>query len=179
VNDPLLSQVRLKPLEEIVAAAKETIHRHRRRFLQKNLRPCPTNCQRAETVGYKVVGCSGCGTRNAEHCIKEGEFRPIFTKDELAKQFADQLRDPEVLLREYRDVTVFFWVLGAFDKQKRTVDEQIVSEVERNDKAKRMAAGQAGVDGVPGDLASPPDGLGRDQDQRGAGPGHRGPAQGS
>lgn len=129
--DPLLSKVSLKALEEIIAAARETIHRHRRRFLQRNLRPCPVNCQGASMVGHKVVGCGNCGSRNPEQCSKESGFVPLFTKEELAQQFADQLRNPEVLLREYRDVTVFLWVLGAFDRQSKVIDETIVSDVEK------------------------------------------------
>jgi hypothetical protein len=92
-------------------------------------------------IGHKVVGCTNCGSPNAENCIKEDKFVPLFTKEELAQQFADQLRDPEVLLREYRDVTVFLWVLGAFDKQKKTLDEQIVQEVEQREKSKAVSAG--------------------------------------
>lgn len=134
--DPLLSKVKLKPLAEIIARARETIHRHRRRFLQRNLRPCPFNCKGASMVGqHKVTGCRNCGSMNPDACAKPNQFVPLFTKEELAQQFADQLRDPEVLLREYRDVTVFFWVLGAFDEQKR-VDEQIVSKVEKRGESK-------------------------------------------
>jgi hypothetical protein len=129
--DPLLSKVSLKALEEIIAAARETIHRHRRRFLQRNLRPCPVNCKGASMVGHKVVGCGNCGSRNPEQCAKDTAFVPLFSKEELAQQFADQLRNPEVLLREYRDVTVFLWVLGAFDKQSKVIDETIVSDVEK------------------------------------------------
>ena len=62
--------------------------------------------------------------------MKQEKFSPVFTKEELFKQFADQLRDPGVLLRDYRDVVVFFWVLGAFDEEKR-VDEEIVPLVEK------------------------------------------------
>jgi len=93
-------------------------------------------------VGHKVVGCTNCGSPNAENCIKEEKFVPLFTKEELAQQFADQLRNPEILLREYRDVTVFLWVLGAFDKQKKVLDETIVERVEQSeDKARKMAVG--------------------------------------
>jgi hypothetical protein len=144
VKDPLLSEVRLKTLEEIIAAARETIHRHRRRFLQRNLRPCPENCKGATMLGHKVVGCGNCGSQSADQCIKDDKFVPLFTKEELAKQFADQLRDPEILLREYRDITVFLWVLGAFDKQKKTLDETIVEKVEQSEnKVRKMAASQA------------------------------------
>jgi hypothetical protein len=145
VKDPLLSLIQLKPLEEIIAAARETIHRHRRRFLQRNTRPCPENCKGASMVGHKVVGCTNCGSPNADACIREDKFVPLFTKEELAQQFADQLRNPEVLLREYRDVTVFLWVLGAFDKQKKQVDETIVEKVEQSeDKIRKMAASGGG-----------------------------------
>src|SRR5271166_6329751 len=137
--DPLLSKIKLKPLEEIIAAARETIHRHRRRFLQRNMRPCPENCKGASMVGHKVVGCTNCGSPNADNCLREDKFVPLFTKEELAQQFADQLRDPEVLLREYRDVTVFLWVLGAFDKQTKTLDENIVEEVEQREKSKAVS----------------------------------------
>jgi hypothetical protein len=147
--DPLLSKIKLKALEEIIAAARETIHRHRRKFLQRNLRPCPENCKGATMVGHKVVGCTNCGSPNTENCIKEEKFVPLFTKEELAQQFADQLRNPEVLLREYRDVTVFLWVLGAFDKQKKEIDETIIEKVEQSEnKIRKMAAGQAGSNDV-------------------------------
>lgn len=136
MKDPLLNLIQLKSLEEIIAAAKETIHRHRRRFLKQNLRPCPTNCKGASMVGHKVVGCTQCGSTNPDVCLKDNKFVPLFTKEELAQQFADQLRNPEVLLREYRDVTVFLWVLGAFDKQKKVLDEHIVSGVEQREKSK-------------------------------------------
>jgi hypothetical protein len=166
VKDPLLSKIKLKSLEDILAAARETIHRHRRRFLQRNLRPCPENCKGASMVGHKVVGCTNCGSPNASNCIKEDKFVPLFTKEELAQQFADQLRNPEVLLREYRDVTVFLWVLGAFDKQKRTLDETIVKKVEQSeDKIRKMAAGGGGH----GDPQPAGDSARSRQDNRSAG----------
>lgn len=98
-------------------------------------------------VGHKVVGCTGCGSTNPDLCIKETKFEPLFTKEELARQFADQLRNPEVLLRDYRDITVFLWVLGAFDKQKKTLDERIVSRMEQHEIKNDDATGNAGADG--------------------------------
>lgn len=148
MKDPLHNLVQLKTLEEIIAAARETIHRHRRRFLQRNLRPCALNCKGASMVGHKVVGCTNCGSPNDDSCLKENKFVPLFTKEELAQQFADQLRNPDVLLREYRDVTVFLWVLGAFDKQKKTLDENIVEKVEQRDKTKSVAASGDGSTAV-------------------------------
>lgn len=154
VKDPLLNLVDLKPLEEIITAARETIHRHRRRFLQKNLRPCPDNCKGATMVGHKVSGCGNCGSLNPDVCLKDNKFDPLFTKEELAQQFADQLRNPEVLLREYRDITVFLWVLGAFDKQTKTLDETIVEKVEQRDKVKAVASGGNGGSSPAGERLS-------------------------
>jgi len=88
-------------------------------------------------LGYKVIGCVNCGSPNGERCIKEDKFVPLFTKEELAKQFADQLRDPEILLREYRDVTVFLWVLGAFNKQEQQVNKEIIAGIEGHKSAKQ------------------------------------------
>lgn len=151
MKDPLLNIVQLKPKEEIIAAARETIHRHRRRFLQRNNRPCPENCKGATMVGHKVSGCGNCGSLNSDVCLKENKFEPLFTKEELAQQFADQLRNPEILLREYRDITVFLWVLGAFDKQTKTLDETIVEKVEQRDKVKAVASGTGGGSSDAGD----------------------------
>jgi hypothetical protein len=130
MNDPLLKKIKLKSPEEIIARARELVHRHRRRFLSRNLRPCPENCTKADMMGRKIVGCSGCDSHDPSKCLRPDKFQPMYTKEELAKQFAEELRDPGVLLRDYRDVVVFFWILGAFDEEKR-VDEEIVSTVEK------------------------------------------------
>lgn len=102
-------------------------------------------------LGREIVGCTNCGSLSADKCLKESKFVPVYTKEELAQQFADQLRNPEILLREYRDITVFLWVLGAFDKQKKTLDETIVEKVEQSeDKVRKMAANSGGSSGVYG-----------------------------
>jgi len=107
-------------------------------------------------VGHKVVGCTNCGSPNADNCAKEDRFVPLFTKEVLAQQFADQLRNPEVLLREYRDITVFLWVLGAFDKQKKILDETIVEKVEQREKTRSSAAGVGGIGADGSDLLPEP-----------------------
>lgn len=129
MNDPLLKKVKLKSLEEIIARARDIVARHRRRFLTRNLRPCPYNCSMAETMGRKITGCFGCESHDPNKCLRSEKFKPAYTKEELATQFAEELRDPGVLLRDYRDVVVFLWVLGAFDEEKQ-VDEEIVANVE-------------------------------------------------
>jgi len=130
VSDPLLKKIKLKSPEEIIERARDIISRHRRRFLQRNSRPCPVNCKMAEMMGRKIIGCTGCGSHDPNQCLKADQFSPLYTKEELFKQFAAQLRDPGVLLREYRDVVVFLWVMGAFEEESQ-VDETIVPLVEK------------------------------------------------
>ncbi len=148
MNDPLLKKVKLKSSEEIIAKARDMIARHRRRFLSRNLRPCPENCAMAEMMGRKVTGCSGCESIDPNKCLRPDKFKPAFSKEELAAQFAEELRDPGVLLRDYRDVVVFFWVLGAFDEEKH-VDEEIVSKVEKKHVETGNTAGNSGGTGSP------------------------------
>lgn len=135
MNDPLLKKVKLKSPEEIIARARDIISRHRRRFLSRNLRPCPDNCAMAEMMGRKVTGCSGCESIDPNKCLRPDKFKSAYTKEELAKQFAEEMRDPGVLLRDYRDVVVFLWVLGAFDEEH--VNEDIVADVERKNGIRR------------------------------------------
>jgi hypothetical protein len=106
------------------------VRRHRRRFLAKNLKPCPFNCKKADMVGHEVVGCSGCNSSNLENCNIASAFVPILSKQELVEQFANQLRDPEVLLHHYRDLVAFFWCIGVFDLSTQKVDEDVLEKVE-------------------------------------------------
>src|SRR5271170_4607962 len=97
--------MKLKSVEEILAKFREVVHRHRRRYLQRNLRPCPMNCKAAEVgTGHKVLGCEGCSSNNPDRCYDVTKFVPILNKEELVADFRDELRNPEILLRDYRDV---------------------------------------------------------------------------
>jgi len=108
-------------------------------------------------LGREIIGCTNCGSPSGDKCIKESRFVPVYTKEELAAQFADQLRNPEILLREYRDITVFLWLLGAFDKQKKTLDESIVERVEQNEnKSKKSASAGIGAGGISTVREHPP-----------------------
>lgn len=121
--------VALKTQEEIVEQFREIVHRHRRRFLKRNLRPCPDNCQYADVARRGVVGCHGCHSRNREVCLNEKRFVPELSKEELDYQFRQDLRDPEVLSRDYRDIMVLLWVLGEYDDQEQ-VPENVIAEAE-------------------------------------------------
>jgi hypothetical protein len=104
------------------------VHRHRRRFLKRNLRPCPENCQYADVTRRGVIGCHGCHSANPEVCHNERRFVPDMSKEELDLQFRQDLRDPEVLTRDYRDIMALLWVLGEFDGDE--VPEAVIAEVE-------------------------------------------------
>jgi hypothetical protein len=60
-------------------------------------------------------------------------FIPLYSKDELANQFARSLRDNKILLRDYRDLVVFLWVLGHYDSDDAEVPEHIIQKVENHD----------------------------------------------
>jgi len=127
-----MQPIKLKSLEEVIAFFRELVHRHRRRFLKRNLRPCPYNCKFADEVGRTILGCPKCGSRNPEFCKRQEQFVPLYSKEELIRQFRRALRDPKVLLRDYRDIVVLLWVTGQFDS-KKSVPEHIIQQVEAHE----------------------------------------------
>ena len=115
----------MKSAEEVLSRLRELVRRYRRRYIRRNLRSCPVNCKMAELLGREVVGCPACHSRNPEFCKDEARFIPFFSKQELVDQFNRMLRDPQVLLHDYRDIVAFLFVLGAFD-EPRSVPENII-----------------------------------------------------
>jgi hypothetical protein len=128
MEQKVLDSLRVKTKDEIVEQLKEIVHRHRRRFIRRNMRPCPENCQKAEVTRKGVTGCPGCDSTNPEVCRQEAYFVPISTKEELDQQFREDLRDPQVLRHDYRDIMVFLWVLGQFDTDE--VSDEVMTNVE-------------------------------------------------
>jgi hypothetical protein len=125
--------IKLKSLDEIIDRFRELVHRHRRRFLKRNLRPCPYNCTFSSVVGRSVVGCGKCGSHNPEFCKQQERFVPLYSKEELSDQFRRALRDPKILLKDYRDLVVFLWALGQFDSDEEAISEHIIQKVEQHD----------------------------------------------
>ncbi len=109
----LLANLKPKPPAEIIARMRELLRRHRRRYLRRFLRPCPMNCRKAETEGRWVEGCRACGSVNPDRCRDSRKFEPLYSKDALCRRFAVELHDPQVLVREYRDIAILLWCLGA------------------------------------------------------------------
>ena len=128
-----MKPIKLKSLDEVLARFKELVHRHRRRFLKRFLRPCPNNCKFADVAGRTVLGCTRCGSRNPEFCKRHEEFVPLYSKDELSEQFRRALRDPKIMLRDYRDLVVFLWVTGQYDPEDTAISEHIIQQVEKHD----------------------------------------------
>lgn len=129
--------IRLKSLEEIIHKATEVISRHRRKFIKRFLRPCASNCAFATMVGNdRVTGCNKCGSRNPEQCKQPENFVAVSTKEELYSEFQSMLRDPEVLWGQYRDIFVFYWVLGVFDPLGvvGNLDETLINTIEKKPK---------------------------------------------
>jgi hypothetical protein len=125
----------LKSVEEIIIKCREVVGRHRRKFIKRFLRACPSNCTFATMVGNeRVVGCKKCGSHNPEKCRQPENFIAINTKEELYNEFQTLLRDPEILWQEYRDIFVFFWVLGVFDPLaiKGGLDEDLIQTIEKH-----------------------------------------------
>lgn len=106
------SKLEVRPRQQIIDRCREVIHRARRRFLKKNLRACPLNCQFAIQRGNDIDGCGQCLSYNAEKCMRSEEFVPIYNKEELAEQFREELYDQQILFRKYPAIGVLLWVLG-------------------------------------------------------------------
>jgi hypothetical protein len=113
LDTTLLRRLKPKPLEEIISRLNELVHRHCRKYLKRNLKPCPYNCKLAKWNGPRLICCEGRNSLDPEKCFRPEKFVPIFTKAELYEQFKSDLRDPETLVREYRDLAMLFWVIGA------------------------------------------------------------------
>ncbi len=126
-----LTQITLKSKEDIFSELSEIIHRHRRRYLRKHTRPCPLNCVHASVVRKGVTGCTRCVSSNPEVCRQHTLFVPLATREELAQEFALDMRDAKILQHEYRDVMALLWVLGQFDGADP--EESVIAVAEKHE----------------------------------------------
>jgi hypothetical protein len=78
-----------------------------------------------------VVGCEGCDSRNPDICADEKKFESLLTKEEAFAQFRERIRNPEILLREYRDIAALLWAMGGFEED---LDETVIAGVEQREK---------------------------------------------
>ena len=59
--------------------------------------------------------CTKCGTTDPDRCLNQEMFQPKRNREELAKDFADEVKNPQILLREYRAEAGLLWCLGLLD----------------------------------------------------------------
>ena len=131
-NQPI--RIKVKTAKEILTRLKDLISRHRKRFYKNKLKPKGENCAyvvyNEELNTYK---CTKCGTTDPDNCLNASLFKPCRTKEELSQDFADDIRNTQRMLREYRDVATLLWVLSQFDDpaEYESTKEHLITNVEQ------------------------------------------------
>ncbi len=127
-------RIQVKTSKEILIRLKDLIARHRKRFYKNKLKPKGDNCA---FVVYDEVKdeyrCTKCGTTEPDVCLNHTLFEPSRTKEQLSQDFADDIRNTQRMLREYRDIATLLWVLGQFDdpSEYENSKEHLISNVEQ------------------------------------------------
>jgi hypothetical protein len=105
-----------KSWDEVFTQLVDIIHRHKRKYIAKNLRPCPLNGAFADVNRAGVKGCRRCDSSNIEVCRAASQFVPLTVKQELVDEFSARIRTLKVLQHEYRDILVLLWMLHATEE---------------------------------------------------------------
>lgn len=108
-------RIKIKTQEEILDRLKELLQRSRKRYIKNHTKPKGENC--AFVVYDKDIDsyrCTKCGTLDPDRCLNPELFQPKKTREELAKDFSDEIKNPQVLLRDYRAEAALLWTLGQF-----------------------------------------------------------------
>lgn len=128
-------RIKVKTTKDILFRLKDLISRHRKRFYKNKLKPKGENCA---FVVYDEVQdlhrCTKCGTTDPDSCLNHSQFVPCRTKEELSRDFSEDIRNTQRMLRDYRDIATLLWVLGAFDdpeEYEKITKEHIISTVEQ------------------------------------------------
>ena len=115
------TKITMKTKEEILERLKELLQRSRKRYIKNHTKPKGSNCAFVvydeEADQYR---CTKCGTTDPDRCKNQELFQPLRTREELVKDFAEEVKTPQVLLREYRAESALLWVLGMFDEDDET-----------------------------------------------------------
>jgi hypothetical protein len=128
-------KIEMRSQQDVIDRCREIIHRARRKFIKKNSRPCPLNCVDANHHGNTVTGCNKCLSYNSELCMRPEEFQPIYTKEELASQFREELYDRKMLFRNHPAIAVLLWVLGVVKTEEDEIDRPAMENLEKKSKA--------------------------------------------
>jgi len=119
-----MADIKLKSQQEILKRLRDLIHRHKKRYLKKYLAPSVNNCRGslaylrpdlAEHLDYNEDRCTFCKCKDPGSCNDPELFKPRYTKDEIIEKFKEDIKDPQKLPRDFRDVAILMWVLGLFD----------------------------------------------------------------
>lgn len=122
---------KIKPASEIQRRIRDLINRHRKKYIKRYLEPCVGNCkgalsyvnpELADQFDYNEDRCTFCKSKEIGACADARKFQPRYTKEELEADFREELKDFNILSRDYRDLCMLLWVIGSFDEEK--VDEQ-------------------------------------------------------
>ena len=72
--------------------------------------------------------CTKCGTQDPDHCSNHALFEPKKPRNEVIQDFSADIKNPQIMLREYRDIAALLWTLGQFDEDE---EESPVINVEK------------------------------------------------
>ena len=107
----------MKTKEEILERLRELIQRSRKRYIKNHTKPKGNNCAYViydeEADQYR---CTRCGTTDPDRCLNQEMFKPKREREELVKDFAIEIKTPQIMLREYRDIAAILWCLGYFSQ---------------------------------------------------------------
>lgn len=118
-----------KSADEIYERLRELMRRRLRRYVQKHMRACPLNCDKAVLDrNEQVIGCNGCKSNNVDRCRRPENFTCITDKETLVEEWKDRFRNPEIVLREHQGEAALMWVLGVWDNFEEFISKQFAGK---------------------------------------------------
>jgi len=115
----------MKEEREMSERLRDLIHRHRKRYIRDNSRPCGKNCNFMTQDG----SCSEFGVVSDAQCHTCQTFSPFLTRSEMEENFREDIKHPKKLLREYRDVAILMWCLGYLDEEDISTEGKIALDL--------------------------------------------------
>lgn len=135
-----MRQVSLKSPQEILKRLRELIHKHKKKFLKKYTAPSVENCngalsctnpELAEHLDPNEDRCTRCKSRMGFPCARQELFEPKYSKEEIVEMFKEDIKNPQKLPREYKDVALLMWVLGFLDPEEAVLEDKEKKDVKK------------------------------------------------